>query len=110
VRTRKEIDAQVEAIVLRLRGARWAADRSQAECAEAVGLQRPAYTMIEQGRQKITVAQIIGLACFLTVPLDWLMAEDLYRIPTARWNPPFWISFMQKIAAEERSKRRIGVK
>lgn len=42
---------------------------SQNEIAKILGIHRPAYTLVEQGRQKLTAEQLFLLSWFYAVPM-----------------------------------------
>lgn len=48
---------------------------TQQQFADMLGLHRPAYTLVESGRQKLTVAQLLVISVRLGIPLSEMEAR-----------------------------------
>lgn len=69
------------AIGERIRRARLAADITQADLAEAIGLSRPSIANAETGNQNLTVAALFAIAGRLNVSVAALIGEVELKLP-----------------------------
>lgn len=103
--TDKETDAQLVEVLRRLKGARLTARKAQLDCAYEIGVHRPSYTLIESGKQRLTVWQAIKLSSFLRVPLNWLLADDVHQVEGKPWCPAWWPRYVERLDDEERARQ-----
>lgn len=59
-----------------IRNARMAADRSEADCAKAMGVSSAEFTAFEQGDQAPSLPEIEVLAFYLDTPLDYFLGRE----------------------------------
>lgn len=65
-----------EQIAHKIRVARENAGLSQAQAAKILGIHRPSLTEAEQGRRKISAAELAHMARLYRVRIGWLACED----------------------------------
>ncbi|MBL8680196.1 MAG: helix-turn-helix transcriptional regulator [Myxococcales bacterium] len=63
-------------IAQRVRTARENAGLSQGQAAKHLGLPRPSITEVEQGRRKVSAAELAAMAALYGVSIGWLACED----------------------------------
>lgn len=68
----------------RISDARKAADLTQEHLANRVGIDRTALGLIEKGKRKVSVTEMVDLAAALDVPLAWFVREPLPSVVSRR--------------------------
>jgi transcriptional regulator with XRE-family HTH domain len=64
-------------VAARIRDCRLAAGLSQQAVADAVYIQRPAYSLLERGKRKVTAGELRALARLFGVPVGFFFGEWL---------------------------------
>jgi Zn-dependent peptidase ImmA (M78 family)/transcriptional regulator with XRE-family HTH domain len=71
----------------RIADARESEGRTQAELADAIGLDRTAVAKIEAGTRKVSAIELVAIAASLNRPIDWFVFESPHSVVSRRRDP-----------------------